>query len=97
MAQSFSTLADYQSANMRLSVQCGGCRRHSKLDWQPLIDRLGPDFDLIARKPYFLYKLKCQYCGHSADDLSISYGGAAQAFSYGVAPSQSQNPPNTDE
>jgi hypothetical protein len=67
--RSFMEAGDSLTAfHMRLSPQC---THSAPLDWQLLVDKLGPDFNIPANHAAFMRRLRCTACGTKGAGMSI--------------------------
>lgn len=55
----------------RLTATCHN-GHSAQLDLSALVERLGPDTNLVAQRASFLATLKCSRCGASGSDLTLN-------------------------
>lgn len=75
MVKTYATLESYRTGGYGLWASCAAgpsCTHFADLDLDRLIDRFGPDFDVIDRKSELLARLRCRRCGSDQVELRIA-------------------------
>lgn len=65
------TLREYLEARERITLFCS-CGHSQTISLEKLIERFGPDFELVKNRDWFLRQFSCNKCGSKPRQMTIA-------------------------